>query len=83
MKKLFVGLLAAAILALSGCASDAQFNNVKYETFGIANEEALRDPSVIYQLSFGSVLVAVIFCETIIIPIYIIGWDLYEPVRLK
>jgi len=83
MKKLIAGLLAGAVLALSGCASDAQFNNVKYETFGIANDAAHRDPSVVYEVSFGSVLVAMIFCETIIIPIYIVGWDLYEPVRLK
>jgi hypothetical protein len=83
MKKLFVGLLLGIVLVLSGCADSAQFNNVEYETFGIANADAVRDPGVIYQVSFGSVIVAIIFCESIIVPIYIVGWDLYEPVRLK
>ncbi len=83
MKKFLIGLLACATIALSGCASNERFNNVTYESFGIANEEAKRDPDVVYEISAGSVLFSILFCEIIIVPVYVIGWDLYQPVRHK
>ena len=56
---------------------------VVVQPYGLANEQAVKNDSVVYQMSSGSVICAIIFCETVIAPIYIVGWDLYEPVRKK
>lgn len=47
------------------------------------NEDLVRDPNILYELSPGSVIVAIVFSEMITVPIYIIGWDLYQPVRKR
>lgn len=33
--------------------------------------------------TMGSVFVAIVFSETIFAPVYIVGWDLYQPVPAK
>ena len=43
----------------------------------------MRDPGVIYTIPFANVLFAIVLCETIVVPVYVVGWDLYEPLRLK
>lgn len=77
-------LLAAAIassLLLSGCGNDKTIDGRHYDTFGIANETSTRDPKILYEVSAGSVICAIIFSETLIVPIYVIGWDLWQPVK--
>lgn len=84
MKKI-IAIVAMLFLAvfLSGCAQDTNISGKTYQAFGIANEDVYRDPNVKYEISFGSVLVSIIFIETVIVPIYVIGWDLYQPVKLN
>jgi hypothetical protein len=84
MKKFIVAMaMVASVIGLSGCANDTTLNGKTYEPFGVVNDAERRDPNVVYEISAGSVIVAVIFCETVIIPIYVVGWDLYEPVRTR
>jgi hypothetical protein len=84
MKKILAAFMVLVMAAfLSGCARDTRINGTTYEAFGLANQEAKRDPNVIYELSAGSVIVGILLCETIIVPIYIVGWDLYEPVKMR
>lgn len=81
MKKvLIVGLLAALTL-LSGCAQDRTICGKTYEAYGLFNSEK-RNPKVRYKPSVSGIIVAVIFFETVIVPIYIIGFDLFEPTDL-
>lgn len=83
MKKIFAAFMALILaVMLSGCANDVSVNGKTYPAFGIVNDDAQRDPNVKYQISFGSVVVAVLFLETIVVPIYVIGWDLWEPVKM-
>lgn len=79
MKKI-VAILATLMLAvfLSGCAGDVRTGGKVYQSFGVINEDAKRQPDMKYSVSFGSVVVGVLFIETIIVPIYVVGWDLYE-----
>lgn len=82
MKKLIAcGFLALAMLSLGGCGNDKKIDGKNYEVYGLFNEVAVKDPDIRYEVSPGSVIVAVIFSETVVVPIYVIGWDLYEPVR--
>jgi hypothetical protein len=84
MKKI-IAIFAMLFLAafLSGCAQDTNLGGKTYQAFGIINDDVYRDPNVKYEVSFGSCLVALIFFETLIIPAYVIGWDLYQPVAIK
>jgi hypothetical protein len=82
MKKLFLALAIAAAL-LSGCGNDKTIDGKYYDVYGLANEEANKDPNIVYEMSPVSVIVAIIFIETIFVPVYVIGWDLYQPVRKR
>lgn len=85
MKKLIV--FAFSILLLSSCSHQETFKTesgpVIAEGYGIANEEAKKIPTVVYSISAVNVILAILFCETIVVPIYVVGWELYEPDRLK
>lgn len=83
MKKLLFTFLTLTSLLFVSCADDKTIGNVTYKPYGLANEETVKDVNVKYQLSAGSVICAIIFSETIIVPVYVIGWDLYEPVKLN
>jgi len=84
MNRIRAAVLAiAACLSLSGCGNDKTINGEYYPVYGIANMEANKNPNVVYEISPGSVIMAIIFFETGIVPIYVIGWDLYQPVRLR
>ena len=84
MKRTF--LLAAALattLMLSACGNDKVINGKKYQTYGIFDEESQKNPNILYEVSPGSVIWAIILCETIVVPVYVIGWDLWQPVQAK
>lgn len=83
MKRFLIPALVASMLMLSGCGNDKVINGKDYQTFGVANQESQRDPSILYEVSAGSVIWAVILSETIVVPVYVIGWDLWQPVRVK
>jgi hypothetical protein len=84
MKKLFVYLMLVVFaVSLSGCAESRYIGNKQYETFGIFNEDVVRDPNIKYEVSAGSVIFSIIFIETVIVPVYLIGWDLWEPVQAR
>jgi len=88
MKKLFaIFAIVLSVALVSSCADRRNFitagQTIKAQPYGIFNEETHRTNGVKYEVSFGSVAMAVIFIETIIVPIYIVGWDLFEPVALE
>ena len=83
MKKvLLIGLIIGA-LAFSGCAQRKTIDNVTYDTYGLFNEDSKQNPNVEYDISVGNVVWSIILFETIIAPVYFIGFDLYEPVGPK
>lgn len=73
-------IVAATALALSGCAGPLHAGQKTYQPYGLFNEDTRKVPGVKYELSAGSVIVAIILAETIVVPVYVVGWDLYEPV---
>ena len=83
MKTRLIALLIGAAALLAGCDNNKNIEGKNYPVFGIANQEAQRDPNVIYEISAGSVIWGIILCETIVVPVYIIGWDLWQPVRKR
>lgn len=89
MKKLnlFALLLISATLLLSSCADSKTFTingeKVTVQPYGPADEDVLKNENVVYQVCVGNVILDVIFCESIFVPVWLIGWQLYEPVALK
>lgn len=83
MKYLFILI----ITILSSCSDSKTLNlngqNRLFETYGIANEERIRNDSIYYEVSVESVVWSIILCETVIAPVYFVGWDLYEPKAVK
>ena len=77
-----LSVLSAVALATM-TADEKTIAGVTYQPYGLFNDDAVKDPKVQYEVSLGSVIVACIFSETLVVPVYIVGWDLYEPVRLK
>lgn len=83
MKKLF-GLLLIAIIALSSCADSKTFERADgtqfvAEPYGWANYQTKKIEGVAYEACIGNIVWDVIAVETIVIPILLTGWELYEP----
>lgn len=82
IRKSFIALAIAATMMLSACgAEDKVIDGVKYGTYGIANTE-MHNSKIQYEISGWSVFWAIFLSETIVGPVYFIGWDLYQPVAL-
>jgi uncharacterized lipoprotein YehR (DUF1307 family) len=86
MKKL-IGLLSIVSILLASCADSKKFNingkDVVVEPYGWMNETAMKNDSVVYQVSAGNVVWSIIGVETVVLPIILTGNSLYEPVRKK
>jgi len=54
-----------------------------FEQFGLFDAGKLENPNVEYDAVVGNVVWAVLLCETIVVPIVVVGWYLYEPVGPK
>ena len=84
MKKFIAGtLVVACLFGLFGCANPKTINGVKYDTYGILNASDKKNPNISYEVSVGNIIWSAILVETIIVPIYFIGFDLYEPIGVK
>ena len=73
-------MLVAVTVGLCGCGDSRQINGTTYDTYGLFNEDTDKDPAVKYHIITGNVIWSVILCETIVFPIYFIGFSLYEPI---
>jgi hypothetical protein len=82
MKKMLI-VSAFAVALLSGCAEPKTIQGVTYQPYGLVNQGDLKNPDIAYRLPIENVIFGALFCETIVVPVYIVGWDLYEPVGIK
>lgn len=84
MKKSF--FLLVCLLMFLSCADEKTFTKSDGTTFvaepyGWANMEARKIEGVVYECSFANVVWSVLFCETVIVPVWLTGWEICEPVR--
>ena len=88
-------LVGAFVLSFSACSdsraittySERNGNIVSeshvYEPYGWIDFNEKKNPNVEYEIVVGNVIWAIIFSETLIVPVILTGWYLYEPVTPK
>ena len=76
-------ILIFFVTYLSGCGDKKVINNVKYDTYGLYNENEKRNPDIEYKIIIGNIVWSIILIETIIAPVYFILFDMYEPIGPK
>jgi len=85
--KKVVSLVVAASFLLAGCGDPKVLGEGSkrhfYETYGWFNESTYRSKDVCYSVSVGNVVWSILLVETIVMPIYFLGFSLYNPIRMK
>ena len=86
------GFLAILAVAFAGFCwlmsaiftpSTLTVGGVTYHAYGLVNQDDVKNPKIRYEVSAMHVVVGILYCETVIVPVYIVGWDLWEPVGVK
>jgi hypothetical protein len=75
--------MVMVLVFMVGCSSSKVIDGKKYKPYGLINEDDRKDPDIEYDLVFGNLVWTVLLCETIVAPIYFIGFDLFEPIGKK
>ncbi|HVB19768.1 MAG TPA: hypothetical protein VNF51_00555 [Candidatus Paceibacterota bacterium] len=81
--KRFIAVVVALSILLSGCGHPLNTERMTYPTYGLFNENSDKSKNVCYEISAGNVVWSIILIETIVFPVYFIGWSIYNPVRMK
>jgi hypothetical protein len=81
IKKTLATLLILTMLA--GCGHPLDLNGKTYPTYGFVNENTSKSVDMCYEVSFGNIVWSIIGVENVIMPVYFIGWSLFNPVGPK
>ena len=81
MKKFIIAMLVSVMLA--GCGDPMFHAGKEYPTYGLFNELEKKSAKMCYEIIPGNVVWSIILVETIIAPIYFVGFSLFEPTRPK
>ncbi len=81
IKQLISMILIATML--TGCGTPLDYNGKEYPTVGFINRETQKSEKMCYEVSVGNVIWSIILVETIVAPIYFVGWSLWNPVGPK
>ena len=77
MKKIIALLM---LILFISCADTKRIDGIKYNYYGFFNQNTEKNPDIEYRIVLGNVVWGIIFAETIVVPVIIIGWALFEPV---
>lgn len=80
-------LLILTAIILTGCADNKDLVlNGKLQTFepyGWADIDELKNDSIHYKINTGNVVWSIVGVETVFLPVWLTGWQIYEPVSVK
>ena len=82
MKKILALILVVAIFSI-GCARSKVINGVKYEPYGLINQDDKKVSTIQYEPCWGNVIWGALLVETIVAPIYFFGFALFNPIAEK
>uniref|UniRef100_A0A6M3LMX0 Lipoprotein n=1 Tax=viral metagenome TaxID=1070528 RepID=A0A6M3LMX0_9ZZZZ len=93
LKKTISALLVISFLFVFACGNTmvldvpakttTGYKTATIGTYGLINKDDDMNPNVKYRLIVGNFIWSIILAETIIAPIYFIGFSIYEPVGVK
>ena len=82
MKLVVVSLMLAVMLA--GCGNSLKGQDGKiYECYGIIDKDDVKDPNIRYKLVTDNIIWDVILVETVVVPIWLLGFQTHCPVEAK
>lgn len=85
MKKLIALILIVSLLTACGRPMDitTATGTKEYPTYGLFNESSDKSKNVCYKVSVGNIVWSIILIETIVMPVYFVGFSLYNPTGPK
>ena len=83
MKKIIFISIMFSLLLFASCADNKTIDGVTYRPYGLINEESVKNDSIHYEASGWAFASGIIFCELIVPPVYVFGYNLYEPICKK
>lgn len=85
MKKIIT--LFSLLMLFSSCATTKIFEHengsIVARPYGWVNKKAIKDERVVYQVNPGNTIISVLGIQTVVLPVWLTGWQLFEPVKLK
>lgn len=83
-----IAILVIGMFTMVSCADSKTFKDKAgkefvAEPYGWANADARKIDTVVYEANIGNVIWSVILVETVAVPVWLTGWQIMEPVRLK
>lgn len=82
MKKIILLLLVCCMIFVS-CGGPIVKDGTTYQCYGFLDSDTVKKPNVQYESSVGNAVLSVILIETIVIPIWLLGYKLYCPISVK
>jgi uncharacterized protein YceK len=79
MKKLLVAIMLTTLI--TGCGSPIQRNGVVYECYGLIDKDEVKKDGIQYKSETGNVVWSVLLLGTFVVPIWLMGYELYCPVE--
>lgn len=79
MKKLY---LISLLLLLSSCGDPLIHGSKVYDCYGWIDEDQVKEKGVAYKSVTGNVVWSVIASETIFVPVWLLGYNLYCPIQV-
>ena len=76
------------VAMLSACGRPATLQPIgkparEYPTVGIFSSASARSDHICYEVSIGNIIWSILLIETVVMPVYFVGWSLYNPVSVK
>ena len=81
MKKLIPCLLV--IFLFTSCADSKTIDGKEYRPYGLLNSDLYKNDSIQYHVSGWALFSGIIWIETVVVPVYVFGYNLWEPVGKK
>lgn len=83
IKLIFIAFIITSFLTACGKPYVVPDGGKEYPTYGLLNTESNKSEKMCYKLNLGNVIWSIVLFETIIAPVYFIGFSLYNPIGEK